>query len=160
MILIPGNIHGLVDAPQRWWKTFDALMTSTGFVRSPFDVCVHALRGAVGNFEGILCVHVDDTICDGSGALFSQEPTTLRHRFPFRKWQVEKACFAVPRTCRTETPKRSGFLRPTVKITKVPMSPARKQMREDPADEAEIHAFRGVSGSISWLACQTRLDVS
>ena len=32
-------------------------------------------------------------------------------------------------------------------------------MRDDPADKAEIHAFFGVSGSISWLAGQ-RLDVS
>ena len=47
-----------------------------------------------------------------------------------------------------------------VKITKVPMSPARKKIRDDLADKAEIHAFRGVSGSISWLAGQTRPDVS
>ena len=33
-----------------------------------------------------------------------------------------------------------------MKITEVPMSPARKKMREDPADKAEIHTFRGVSG--------------
>ena len=33
-------------------------------------------------------------------------------------------------------------------------------MREDLADKAEIHTCRGVSGSISWLAGQTRLDVS
>ena len=33
-------------------------------------------------------------------------------------------------------------------------------MRDDPADEAEIHAFRGASGSISWLGGQTRPDVS
>ena len=45
-----------------------------------------------------------------------------------------------------------------VKITKVPMSPARKKMRDDLADKAEIHALRGVSGSISWLAGQTRPD--
>ena len=37
-----------------------------------------------------------------------------------------------------------------VKVTKVPVSPARKKTRDDPADKAEIHAFRGVSGSISW----------
>ena len=47
-----------------------------------------------------------------------------------------------------------------VKVTKVPMSPASKKMRDDRADKAEIHAFRGVSGSISWLAGQTRPDVS
>ena len=33
-------------------------------------------------------------------------------------------------------------------------------MREDPVDKAEIHAFRSVSGSVSWLADQTRPDVS
>ena len=47
-----------------------------------------------------------------------------------------------------------------VKITNVPMSPARKKMRNDLADKAEIHAFRGVSGSISWLDGQTRPHVS
>ena len=33
-------------------------------------------------------------------------------------------------------------------------------MRDDLADKAELHAFRGVSGSMSWLAGQTRPDVS
>ena len=42
------------------------------------------------------------------------------------------------------------------KITKVPDCPARKRMRENLADKAEILAFRGVSGGISWLAGQTR----
>ena len=46
------------------------------------------------------------------------------------------------------------------KIVKIPMSAARKKMRENLADKAEIHAFRGVSGSVSWLAGQTRPDVS
>ena len=46
-----------------------------------------------------------------------------------------------------------------VKNTKVPMSPARKKMRDHLADKAEIHAFRGVRGSISSLAGQTRSDV-
>ena len=45
-----------------------------------------------------------------------------------------------------------------VKITKVLMSPARKKMRDDPVDKAEIHAFRGFSGSISLSAGQTRPD--
>ena len=45
-------------------------------------------------------------------------------------------------------------------ITNMPISAARKKMREDLADKAEIRAFRGVSGSIGWLAGQTRSDVS
>ena len=34
--------EGLNDAPQRWWNKFDAVMTSIGFTRSTFDVCVCA----------------------------------------------------------------------------------------------------------------------
>ena len=62
VMFILGNIYGLNDAPQRWWKKFDAVMSSIGFSRSTFDVCVYSLRGTAGNLEGILCVHVDDTI--------------------------------------------------------------------------------------------------
>ena len=43
------------------------------------------------------------------------------------------------------------------KIVKIPMSAARKKMRGNLSDKAEIHAFRGVSG---WLAGQNRPDVS
>ena len=63
VILILGNIYGLNDAPQRWWKKFDAVMSFIGFSRRTFDVCVCSLRGPAGNLEGILSVHVDDTIC-------------------------------------------------------------------------------------------------
>ena len=65
---------------------YDAVMTSIGFTRSTFDVCVYSLRSTAGNLKGILCVHMDDTICGGSGPLFSKALLNLRHRFPFRKW--------------------------------------------------------------------------
>ena len=161
VILILGNIHGLNDAPQRWWKKFDAVMTSFGFIRSTFDVCVYALRGTVGNLEGILCVHVDDTICGGSGSMFSKALTALRHRFPFRKWPVGEGMFCGSKYVQNKDTNEIMISQTefAVQITQVPMSPARKKMRKDPADRAEIHAFRGVSGSISRLAGQTRPDV-
>ena len=70
MILILGNIYGTMrlDAGGK----IDAVITSIDFTRSTFDVCVYSLRRSAGNLEGILCVHVDDTICGGSGPLFSK----------------------------------------------------------------------------------------
>ena len=56
-------------------------------------MCVQSLRGADGNLEGISCVHVDVTICGESGSWFSKPLTPLRHRFPFRKWQVGEGMF-------------------------------------------------------------------
>ena len=81
VILILGNIYGLNDAPQRWWKKFDAVMSSIGFSRSTFDVCVYSLRETAGNLEGILCVHVDDTICGGLGPLFFQSSVKFASSF-------------------------------------------------------------------------------
>ena len=72
MILILGTIYGLNDAPQRWWKKFDAVMSSIGFSQSMCDVCVYTLRGTAGNLEGILCVHVDDTFLWWIGSLVLQ----------------------------------------------------------------------------------------
>ena len=100
----------------------------------------------MGNLEGILCVHVDDTICGGSGSFFSKALTALRHRYPFRKWQVGEGMFCGSKYVQNKDPKeimisQSEF---AVKITKIPMSLVRKNMREDPAVKAEIHAFRGV----------------
>ena len=62
-------------------EKFDAVMTSIGFARSTFDVCVYSLRSTAGNLEGIVCVHVDDTICGGSGPLFFQSSVKLAPSF-------------------------------------------------------------------------------
>ena len=104
---------------------------------------------------------VDDTICGGSGLSFSTALATLRRRFPFRKWQIGDGTFCGSKYVQNKITKeimisQTEFAAKTVKI---PMSAARKKMREDLADEAGIRAFRGVSGSVSWLAGQTRPDV-
>ena len=163
VILILGNIYGLNDALQRWWMKFDAVMTSIGFIRSTFDVCVSLLSEVLLETWRESCVFMWTTqFCGGSGSLFSKALTALRHRFPFRKWQVGEGMFCGSKCVQNKDTKEVVISQTefAVKITEVHMSPARKKMREDPADKAEIHALRGVSGSISWLAGQTRPDVS
>ena len=113
-------------------------------------MCVDAHRNDDGSFRGILCVHVDDTIFSFSTAL-----TTLRRRFPFRKWQIGEGMFCGSKHVLNKVTKEI-MISPTefaAKIVKIPMSAARRKMRED-LDKAEIHAFRGVSGSVSLLAGQ------
>ena len=128
-------------------------MTPIGFTRSTYDVCVYSPRSTAGNLEGILCVHVDDTIC---GVL------NLRHRFPFRKWQVGEGMFCGSKYVQNKATKEILITQTefAAKIVKIPMSAARKKMREYLAGKAETYAFRGVSGSVSWLAGQSRPDVS
>ena len=86
-------------------EQIDAVMTSIGFTRSTFGVCVH--RNDDGSLGFILCVHVDDAIC-GSGLSFSTALTTLRRRFPFRKWQIGEGMFCCSKyMCRTKRQKKS-----------------------------------------------------
>ena len=88
-------------------EKFDAVMTSIGFTRSTFDVCVYSLRSTAGNLEGIFCVHADDTICGGVGPLFSEALLNLRHRFPFRKWQVGEGMFCGSKYVQNKATKES-----------------------------------------------------
>ena len=104
------------------------------------DVCVYTFRSTVGNLEGILCVHMNDAFCDGSGLLFSKALSKLCHRFPLREWQVGEgmSCgseYAQDKVDKEITITQTEF---AVEITKVPMSPARKKMQDDLADENEI----------------------
>ena len=109
-----------------------------------------------------MCVHLDETICGGSGLLFSKALLDLRHRFPFRKWQVGEGMFCGSKYVRNKVTKQIMITQTefAAKIVKIPMSAARMKMRDDLADKAEIHAFRGASGSVRWLAGQTRPDIS
>ena len=92
-------------------------MTSIGFARA-------------GNLEGILCVHVDDTICGGSGPLFSKALLNLRHRFPFRKWQGGEGMFCGSKYVQNKATKEIMITQTefAAKIVKIPMSAARKKM--------------------------------
>ena len=126
-------------------ENFDAVMTSIGFTRSTFDVCVFSLRSTAGNLARILCVHVDDPLCGGSGPLFSKALLDLRHRLTFRKWQVREGMFRGSKYVQNKATKEIMITQTefAAKIVKIPMSAARKKMREDLADKAQIHAFRG-----------------
>ena len=66
--------------------------------------------------------------------------------FHFVSGKLEKECSAAP-MCAEQSNKRDHEF--AAKIVKILMSVARKKMREDLADKAEIHAFRCLMSSVS-----------
>ena len=129
-ILILGNNYGLIDAPQRWWKKFDAVITSIGFIRSAFDVCVSMLSEVLLETlrESSVFTWTTQSV-GGSGSMFSKALTALRHRFPFRKWQVGEGIFCGSKHVQNKDTKdimisQTEF---AVEITEVPMFLARKK---------------------------------
>ena len=103
LVQVLGNIYGANDAPHNWYKEFDAVAQSAGFVKSKFDACLYFCYGSTGLLEGVLGAHVDDTITGGSGDSYNQAIDFLKNRFPFRKWREES--FWVPSTLSMRTSK-------------------------------------------------------
>ena len=108
VILIIGNIHGLNDAPQRWWKKFDAVMSSIGFSRSTLDVCVYSLRGHCRKLGGnFVCSRGRRNLWWIGFLCFPKLCQICFIVFHFVSGRLEKGCFAAPSMCRTKTTKKS-----------------------------------------------------
>ena len=62
-------------------------------MQSPFDPCRFVLRHPVtGNLEGILGLHVDDGLCEGS-QYFSQKLAKLESKHPFGSKRIKQLTF-------------------------------------------------------------------
>ena len=104
VILILGNIYGLNDAPQRWWKKFDAVMTPIGFIRSTFETLSEALLETWT--ESCVFMWTTQFVVDRVPCFPKlRQPCVIVFRFGSSK--LGKECFVVPNTCKTKTPKRS-----------------------------------------------------
>ena len=101
VILILGKIYGLDDAPQRWWKKFDAAMSSIDFSRSTFDVCVYSLRMEFCVFTWTTQFVVNRVLC------FPKLCQICVIVFHFVSGKLEQGCFAAPSVCRIKTTKKS-----------------------------------------------------
>ena len=89
LILVSGNIYGKNDAPQLWYETWDQEARAAGFIRSRFDKCLYYMRdGESHSLQGILGIHVDDTLSGGKGTRFEVAIARLRNLLPFRKWSI------------------------------------------------------------------------
>ena len=68
LVQILGNIYGAHDAPHNWYKEFDTVAQSVGFIKSRFDSCLYFCFGPSGKLEGVMGAHADDTITGGKGS--------------------------------------------------------------------------------------------
>ena len=50
---ITGNMYGANNAPQEWYRTFDAEARAAGFQRSAFDNCLYFFRGEDARLCGV-----------------------------------------------------------------------------------------------------------
>ena len=157
-----GNMYGANNAPQEWYRTFDAEARAVGFLRSSFDNCLYFLRSSDNTLSGVLGAHVDDTMTGGSGDEYQAAIARLRERFPYRKWRVGQGEFCGVMYAQDQSSFEISYqqqeyakhLRPIL------LSKERRKNKEAVATPKEIAALRAVNGAANWLAGQSRPDLA
>ena len=159
---ITGNMYGANNAPQEWYRTFDAAARAAGFQRSAFDNCLYFFRGEDARLCGVLGAHVDDTMCGGQGKAYEQAIQRLRTRFPYRKWRVGNGEFCGVVYSQDMSSYEITFQQKEYAkhLRPISMTRERRRERDSPATSKEIAALRAVNGATNWLCSQTRPDLA
>ena len=152
--------YGRVDAPYLWFMELRKALLSLNFVQAPFDPCVFILpcpKG--GNPEGIIGVHVDDGLCCGS-AYFQEQLAKLESQFPFGSRKKGSFTFTGLKIQQNAdhsiTVDQTQYVKDIMAIT-VPRD--RRSQIEAPITEEERQSLRGLIGSLSYAAINSRPDL-
>ena len=155
-------IYGQNDAPAAWFKECASFVVSCGWSQSKLDQCLFTLRDRrdPSKLVAAMGVHVDDTALGGdlSNPVFINALSKLKNRFPYRKWKIHKGEFCgawyTQKTDKSIHMSMQSFAE-RIRPVNVP-----KGVAAETLNDSQIRILRAVSGSLNWLASQSRPDLS
>ena len=153
--------YGLLDGPFAWYQHLHRVLTTQlGYTQSAGDPCFFFLRNADGSLEGVISVATDDLL-HGGGALHWEKMEWLNKNYKLGKFSSGNGRFVGKEIkCQGD----GSFLvhQPMFakKVEPIPLSRERKQEKYAYCNEKEISQLRGLLGSLSWLAKETRPDLT
>jgi len=157
--------YGLIDAPFLWYCALVTELKQLGFEATPFDPCLFVLRvpegePSAGSLAGILGVHVDDGI-GGGNEFYDKKIKLLEKKFPFGSHKTTAFTFTgIEVTQRGDMSIHMSQSSYVKKIPAIAIDPNRKTTPEEPINEKEKCALRGLVGSLQYAATNTRPDLS
>ena len=170
LIEIVAPVYGLDDAPLRWHETVSSHLLSYGYVRSLLDPSIFMLfADSEGQAErqkhllSVVLVEVDDfMIASDCADTESKVKELLTQRFKFGKWEQSEADYIGRHITLTEKGEiwldQEKYI--VEKIQPLTIGKGRRACKEDPLTAAEFSEYRSMLYKISWVAHQTRPEVS
>ena len=153
--------YGLLDGPYQWYVHLRRLLVEElGYEISRADPCVFYLFGVNRRLEGIIGVATDDLLHGGT-----KEHWNRMHRIQ-AKYKLGKFSHGEGRFAGKEVKYADGVIKlcqpiyTTEKIKQIPLTKERKGEKMSYCNTDEITQLRGLLGSLSWLAKETRPDLS
>ena len=149
--------YGLVNAPLLWFRELTKALGELGFVAAPFDPCCYILPDEHGQARGFIGVHVDDGLFAGDEVF---QINKLESQFPFGSRKKKDFVFTGLQTHQQEdfsiTVDQTQYVKDTNPIA---IDKERRKHPEEPINETERQAFRGLIGSLQYASVNTRPDL-
>ena len=151
--------YGLVNAPLLWFRELTKTVSDLGFIAAPFDPCCFILSNEQGQARGFIGIHVDDGLFAGD-EFFHKQINKLESQFPFRSRKKKDFVFTGLQIHQKEdfsiTVDQTQYVKD---INPIQIDKERKNHPEEPINESERQAFRGLIGSLQYASVNTRPDL-
>ncbi|CAE7037736.1 RE1 [Symbiodinium sp. CCMP2592] len=158
--------YGLLDGPMAWFRHLrKVLLEEMGYIQSLADPCIYFLHDSKktgwDRLIGIVSVATDDLL-HGGGPEHKRLMEQLNKKYKLGKFQYGSGRF----TGKQFTPQPDGSIvidqnhYVQEKVHKIVLSKQRKAQRYSRCNEEEIAQMRSLVGALSWLAKETRPDLS
>ena len=160
--LLEGNAYGRVDAPLLFYKEFRKHLEAVGFEAHPLDNCLYLLRNKrdPSILDGILGTHVDDGV-GGGNHHYDVALEKLQQHLPFGSREYDRFRFTgLDIEQLPDYSIRISQRNYIEKIDPIDIPKLRRNQKEEEATPGEIHALRGLCGSLQYAAVHSRPDIA
>ena len=156
------GVYGLRQAPRLWYERLSEEIKALGFRQMKLEPTLYVLDDPLNPGVPLAMVgtHVDDLLCCCNDAGF-QVLRRLETPFVIKTWDWDSFTYCGRQVHQLKSMEIQITMKDyTVKLETMKLSEKRKALPESPPDRAELKLFRGLLGSLSWLATQGRPDLS
>ncbi|GJZ53223.1 putative ribonuclease H-like domain-containing protein [Tanacetum coccineum] len=160
-------LYGLHQAPRAWYETLSTYLLDNGFQRGQIDKTLFIKR--VKSDILLVQVYVDDIIFGSTKKMLCTEFEKLMHKkfqmssmgeltffLGLQVTQKDDGIFINQDKYVDEILKKFGFS--TVKTTSTPMETSKPLLKDEEAEDVDVHLYRSMIGSLMYLT-SSRHDI-
>ena len=151
-------VYGLNDASRFWYFRVKEELNRLGCSNSKYDASLFIYY--TDCLEGLLVAHVDDFLWAGTDKFYKSVIVKLKQTFQISTEETTMFKYLGVHLKRTNNGIYATQQKYTEGLQELEIQPTRFKEKDSPINDDEREMLRSVIGKLSWLATQTRPDLS
>ena len=151
-------VYGINDAGKRWYNQFKHELVGLGASVSKLDQAVFFARNAGGGLEGVMVVHVDDTLWAGTDRFETSVIRPLKEKFLVSSEEHNQMRYLGLTISETTAGAILNLDHYSQRLQEIEVS--QQSNNDDDLSNDDICKLRMLSGQFNWLSGQTRPDIA